>query len=149
MRILLVNDAVASRATTARWLEMLRGVEMVEITSSGSEALQMLGNDNPAKMLLVDSQLADMSAFDLVRRIKSLAFPPMVVMIARVLTQRIRAEAHTAGADHSIEKSQLHKELPPLLEGRPDVSVSATPTLNDLGIRKNRSVAMKNARRST
>jgi CheY-like chemotaxis protein len=116
MRILLVNDALASRATTARWVEMVRGVEMVEITSSGSEALQMLGNDNPAKMLLVDSQLADMSAFELVRRIKSLALPLIVVMIARVLTQRMRAEAHAAGADHSIEKSQLHKELPPLLK---------------------------------
>jgi CheY-like chemotaxis protein len=116
MRILLVNDAVASRATTARWVEMVHGVEMVEITSSGSEALQMLGNDNPAKMLLVDSQLADMSAFELVQRIKSLALPPIVVMIARVLTQRMRAEARAAGADHSIEKSQLHNELPPLLK---------------------------------
>jgi hypothetical protein len=51
-----------------------------------------------------------------VRRVKALASPPRVVVIARVLDQRLRAAARAAGADHGIEKSKLYKELPPLLQ---------------------------------
>jgi len=40
---------------------------------------------------------------------------PKVVLIARVLSDRMLAAARAAGADHGIEKSQLHKELPSLL----------------------------------
>jgi hypothetical protein len=36
-------------------------------------------------------------------------------MIARVLSQRLLAAGRAAGADHVIEKTRLHKELPPLL----------------------------------
>ena len=39
----------------------------------------------------------------------------MEEVIARVLTQRLLAEARTAGADHGIE-ARLHKELPALLQ---------------------------------
>ncbi len=115
MRILLVDRPGQSRATTASWLEMLRGVQMVEVTASAAEALKLLVNGNRAHLLLVDSQLADMSAFEFVRRVKALASPPKVVVIARVLDQRLRAAARAAGADHGIEKSKLYKELPPLL----------------------------------
>jgi hypothetical protein len=40
---------------------------------------------------------------------------PKVVLIARVLSDRMLAAARAAGADHGIEKSRLHKELPALL----------------------------------
>jgi CheY-like chemotaxis protein len=116
MRILLVEPPGETRATTASWLEMLRGVQMVEVTASGAEALALLGNGNPPQLVLVDAQLGDMSAFDFVRRIKAIPLAPKVVMMARVVTQRLRAAARAAGADHGIEKSQLHKELPPLLQ---------------------------------
>jgi CheY-like chemotaxis protein len=116
MRILLV-DAGESRATTASWLEMLRGVQVVEVTASGTEALQLLGNGNPPQVVLVDSQLADMNVFEFVRRVKANSIAPKVVMIARDLTQHLLAAARAAGADHGIEKTRLHKELPPLIFG--------------------------------
>ena len=115
MRILLVEGAGESRAKIASWLEMLRGVQVVEVTASGTEALALLGNGNPPHFLLVDSQLADMNVFDFVRRVKAHPAAPRVVMIARVLTQRLLAAGRAAGADHGIEKAQLHKELPQLL----------------------------------
>jgi CheY-like chemotaxis protein len=116
MRILLVDAAGESRATTASWLEMLRGVQVVEITASGTEALALLGNGNPPQFVLVDSQLADMNVFEFVRRVKAHPLAPKVVMMARVLTQRLLAAARAAGADHGIEKVRLHKDLPSLLQ---------------------------------
>lgn len=115
MRILLVDGAGESRARTASWLEMVRGVQVVEVTASGAEALALLGNGRPPHLLLVDSQLADMNVFEFVRQVKAHPAAPKAVMIARVLTQRLLAAARAAGADHVIEKVQLHKELPPLL----------------------------------
>ena len=116
MRILLVESPGEARATTASWLEMLRGVQMVVVSASGAEALALLGSGSPPQLVLVDSQLGDMSAFDFVRRIKAKPLPPKVVMMARVVTQRLRLAARAAGADHGIEKSKLYKELPPLLQ---------------------------------
>ncbi len=115
MRILLVDAAGESRARTASWLEMLRGVQVVEVTATGQEALALLGNGRPPQVVLVDSQLPDMNVFEFVRRCKAHAVAPRVVMVARVLTQRLLAAARGAGADHGIEKTRLHKELPPLL----------------------------------
>ncbi len=115
MRILLVDRPGESRARTASWLEMVRGVQVVEVTASGAEALALLGNSNPPHLLLVDSQLADMNVFDFVRQAKAHPAAPKAVMIARVLTQRLLAAGRSAGADHVIEKTRLHKELPPLL----------------------------------
>jgi CheY-like chemotaxis protein len=117
MRILLVDAPGESRATTASWLEMLRGVEVVEVTASGTEALQLLGNGNPPQVVLVDSRLADIPVFEFVRRVKAHAVAPKVVVIARILTDRLFAAARGAGADRRIEKTSLHKELPPLLVG--------------------------------
>jgi CheY-like chemotaxis protein len=116
MRILLVESPGEARATTASWLEMLRGVQMVVVSASGAEALALLGNGNQPQVVLVDAQLGDMSAFDFVRRIKAKPLAPKVVMMARVVTQRLRTAARAAGADHGIEKSKLYKELPPLLQ---------------------------------
>jgi CheY-like chemotaxis protein len=115
MRILLVDAAGQSRATTASWLEMLRGDPVVEVTASGAEALALLGNRQATQLVLVDSQLDDMDVFDFVRQAKAHASAPKVVMIARILTERLLAAARGAGADHGIEKSRLHRELPPLL----------------------------------
>jgi CheY-like chemotaxis protein len=112
---LLVDAAGHSRATTASWLEMLRGDPVVEVTASGAEALALLGNGKPPQFVLVDSQLADMNVFEFVRQVKAHVSAPKVVMIARILTERLLAAARAAGADHGIEKSRLHRELLPLL----------------------------------
>jgi|SRR5512134_3669367 CheY-like chemotaxis protein len=117
MRILLVDAAGQTRATTARWLEMLRGDHVIEVTASGAEALTLLGNGKSPQFVLVDSQLADMNVFEFVRQAKAHVSAPKVVMIARILTERLLAAACAAGADHGIEKTRLHKELPPLLCG--------------------------------
>jgi CheY-like chemotaxis protein len=117
MRILLVDAAGQARSTTASWLEMLRGDHVVEVTASGAEALTLLGNGKSPQFVLVDSQLADMNVFEFVRRVKAHVSAPKVVMIARILTERLLAAARAAGADHGIEKTRLHKELPPLLYG--------------------------------
>lgn len=118
MPIVLIDREGHQRTTTASWLQMLRGVEAVEVLDSGAAALERLGSGlPPPQLVLVDSQLADMDPFELVRRIKSHLSAPKVVMIARVLSDRILAAARAAGADHGIEKSRLHKELPSLLPG--------------------------------
>ena len=115
MRVLLVGSSGESRATTAGWLQMLRGVDALEITDSCAEALVLLGNGNPPQLVLVDAQLADMNVFEFVRRVKARAVAPKVVMLATVLTASVLAAARAAGADHGIEKTRLQKELPPLL----------------------------------
>jgi CheY-like chemotaxis protein len=116
MLIVLIDRAGHQRAATASWLQMLRGVVAVEVVDSGAAALARLGDGRPLpQLVLVDSQIADMDPFELVRRIKSHPSAPRVVMIARVLSDRVLAAARAAGADHGIEKSRLHKELPSLL----------------------------------
>jgi CheY-like chemotaxis protein len=94
---------------------MLRGVQVVEVTASGADALALLGNGKAPQFVLVDSQLGDMNVFVFVRLAKAHSVAPKVVMMARVLTQGLLAAACAAGADHGIEKARLHKELPPLL----------------------------------
>lgn len=117
MRILLVDAPGASRAATASWLEMLPGVDDVEVTDSGMDALQLLGNGNPPQVIFVDSQLADISVFEFVRRAKAHWLAPKVIVIARVLTERLLIAARAAGADHGIDRLSLQNELPRLLDG--------------------------------
>lgn len=115
MRILLVDAAGQSRTTTASWLEMLRGDHVVEVTASGAEALALLDNDKPPELVLVDSQLADMNLFEFLHRVKAHVIAPKLVMIAPILNESLLVAARAAGADHGIEKSRLHIELPRLL----------------------------------
>ena len=116
MVIVLIDRAGHQRAATAAWLQMLRGVEAVEVIDSGAAALARISDGKPLPhLVLVDSLLSDMDPFELVRRIKSHPRAPKVVLIARVLSDRLLAAARAAGADHGIEKSQLHRELPSLL----------------------------------
>lgn len=115
MRVLLVGSPGESRAMTASWLEILHGVDVLEVSGSCAEALGLLGNGNPAQLVLVDAQLSDMNVFEFVRRVKARAVAPKVVMMATVLTAPVLAVARAAGADHGIEKTRLQKDLPPLL----------------------------------
>ena len=115
MRILLVDTAGQSRTTTASWLEMLRGGHFVEVTASGAEALALLDNDKPPELVLVDSQLADMNLFEFLHRVKAHVIAPKLVMIAPILNESLLVAARAAGADHGIEKSRLHIDLPRLL----------------------------------
>jgi two-component system chemotaxis response regulator CheY len=80
---MFVDDSSVIRKVAKR---ILGGPDMVVIeASSGSDALMMCASDMP-DVIVVDSGLPDMSADDLIRRIKTIP-SPVVPQIALCLTE--------------------------------------------------------------
>jgi CheY-like chemotaxis protein len=117
MRILVVDDQDNLLQHVAGWIRMLRGIAEVEAVGSGAQALERAAAQRP-DVVLTDSLMPDMDGFELTRRLKRLPNPPVVVIMTSVESPRFHREAGAAGADFSLEKYALQRELPAFLERR-------------------------------
>jgi len=96
---------------------MLRGIVLVEVAASVNEALALLDRLKP-DVVITDVRMPGMDGFELTRRLKARRTPPTVVMMTGLESAELHDEARVAGADCLLEKSRLHKLLPPFLVER-------------------------------
>jgi len=114
VRLLLVQGANPYRVITSQWLSALAGVTEVQVANAGLEALAVIALQSP-DLVLVDAALPDMDGYEFTRQARLAAAKLRVVLMITVATDRFAGWAKDAGADHAVEKSRLHSELPPIL----------------------------------
>ena len=117
MRILVVDDQVDYLRLVASWLGMLKGILAVEVIASPSSALARLDELKP-DVVITDVQIPEMNGLEFTRLLKARPAPPVVIVMTGLESAAFRAQALAAGADFFLEKSLLHKKLPPFLVER-------------------------------
>ena len=120
-RILVVDDNVAKRYVTVRWLQQAGYV--TEEAATGTEGLRM-SKSLPA-LIIMDVRLPDMSGFEVVRRIRAdskTAHIPILHLSAHVTSLEDRVFGLEGGADgylsHPVEPEELRATIRSLLRVR-------------------------------
>lgn len=112
IRVLLVDDSPAFVHEAAGFLSETPGFEVVGWTSSGLEALDIVGR-LPVDLVLMDIAMPGMNGLEATRRIKKRPEAPKVVILTLHDGLEFRTAALTAEADGFVAKSDLSAKLVP------------------------------------
>ena len=115
MRTILVDDHPSYLAMLTVLLQRQPGIEIVGQASNGSEALKLAAELKP-QLVLMDFSMPGMSGADATLVLKAGFTPPLVVIVSNHEEQEYRDRALKSGADGYVLKSELDKELLPLLQ---------------------------------
>lgn len=116
LRVLIADGSRDFLDVARAWLEQHSCVRDVRAVHTGTAALDAAARGE-VDLVLLDVKLPDMDGFEATRRIKSMADPPLVVLLVLFDYQAVREEAATAGADACVDKSALTRNLDPVLPG--------------------------------
>ncbi len=94
MRTLIVDDEPQSRSCLERMCQQQADVQVIGQAESGSQAIASIRERRP-DLVLLDLELADMSGFDVLRSIESLA-RPLAIMVTEFPQHAARAFASGA-----------------------------------------------------
>lgn len=115
MRILIADENPQFLKAAGNFLAALPGCETV-LAASGEEALRLA----PAQhfdLVLVDYALRKAGGINLIRQLRLLARPPLIVLLTPEDAQLYRAACLGQGADACAAKDALASEMPALLAG--------------------------------
>lgn len=105
MTLLLVDDTVSYRARFASYLRTcLPLVQVIGETGSCEEALSLAQSAQP-DVVTLDIQLDGGSGFRLLRELKTLPRPPIVIVLTHLVAQEYHATCLEAGADFFFDKA--------------------------------------------
>ncbi|MFZ5896190.1 MAG: sigma-54-dependent transcriptional regulator [Myxococcota bacterium] len=107
-KILLVDDDDQLRGVTAKVLRRA-GFEVLE-AGTCREAKALLGNEVP-DLLIVDYNLPDGTAFDMLEQVKALELRAAVVVLTGVGTIELAVQSIKRGAEHFLTKPVDHDSL--------------------------------------
>jgi DNA-binding NarL/FixJ family response regulator len=121
--VLIVDDHAGFRST-ARDLLSASGFEIVAEAADGRSAIAEAGRVRPSVVLL-DVQLPDIDGFEVTRRLRGGAAPPVVVLVSTRDASDYGRRLRDSGAAGFITKSKLSGAtlralLPGLEEGTAD-----------------------------
>ena len=112
--IVVVENDPASSGSIKEWL-----IEKyhVKVLKNGEEAVEYLGNNYPADLMLVDIRLPDMNGVKLIKQIKEIM--PDVPVMAQItdMIEKDRQKCIRAGCDDFIKKPLDKEELQNKVEG--------------------------------
>ena len=114
MRVVIVDDHPPFLAAVAATLAMVPSVQVVGRAAGGREALALAAQLQP-DLVLVDFSMPDMTGAAVAKSLKAGAAAPKVVVMSFHNEPEYRDLALQAGADAFLPKTELHKELVPLL----------------------------------
>jgi DNA-binding NarL/FixJ family response regulator len=122
MTVLLVDESETFLASTLRWIQTRRDLDLVGTARSGPEALAAVELLQP-DLVIVEAVLPGMDGFRLARRLKMRAEAPLVLIVTFHASAAARDEAFAAGADGFVAKYDFSDEVESILEkwraGRP------------------------------
>lgn len=109
-RLLLVDENDDFLDGLSAWISECPGFEVVGVAHSASEAFDRIGRLAP-DMVLMDMTLPDLNGLDAMRRIKSRAGAPLVILMSFHDSAAARMEAKAAGADGCLSKAEITREF--------------------------------------
>ena len=114
MRVLLVDDHANFRVAVAALLDGGDGIEVVGQAQDGIDALQLAEAQQP-DLVLVDFNMPGMDGAEVARRLKAKPRAPKVVIMSFNSGPEYRELALLVGADAYLAKTDLQRDLVPLL----------------------------------
>jgi DNA-binding NarL/FixJ family response regulator len=114
MRVIIVDDHPPFLAVVAVMLQQAPDVQVVGRATGGREALAIASTLKP-DLVLVDYSMPDMTGAAVAKSLKAGDHPPKVVVMSFQNEPEYRDMAMNAGADAFLPKTELHRELVPLL----------------------------------
>ena len=114
MRVVIVDDHPPFLAAVAAMLAMVPSVQVVGRAAGGREALALAAQLQP-DLMLVDYSMPDMTGAAVAKSLKAGSHPPKIVVMSFHNEPEYREMALQAGADAFLPKTELHKDLVPLL----------------------------------
>ena len=115
MRVLVVDDHVSFLKALSSMLEQQPGFEVIGQAHGGQEGLKLAAETQP-DLVVVDFAMPDMNGIEVIRQLKAATKPPKIVMMSFHNEPEYREMALHAGADAFLTKTDLHRELVPLLQ---------------------------------
>lgn len=114
MRLLIIDDHASFLDALANMLGQVPGIEVVGRAADGRQGLKLAVELKP-ELVLVDFSMPELDGVSVTRELKAWPKPPKVVMMSFHAGPEYRDMALAAGVDAFLTKSDLHKELVPLL----------------------------------
>lgn len=115
MRVIVVDDHVTFCMAVATLLSSRSGIEVVGQAYNGTDALRLAEAERP-DLVLVDFNMPGMDGADVARKLKAQSQAPKVVIMSFNAGPEYRELALLVGADAYLPKTDLHRELVPLLQ---------------------------------
>jgi DNA-binding NarL/FixJ family response regulator len=114
IRVLIADDSPLLREAIRRYLSELAGVEVVGVSRDGGEAVTLASEVRP-DVVLMDSSMPGLDALTATRLLKSSTPAPAVVVCAGEDREEVRRAARAAGADATVRKRDLCRQIERLL----------------------------------
>jgi len=114
MRVIVVDDHATFCAAVVALLDGRSEIEVVGQAYNGTDALQLAEAEQP-DLVLVDFNMPGMDGSIVARKLKARSPAPKVVIMSFNSAPEYRELALLAGADAYLPKTDLHRELVPLL----------------------------------
>jgi two-component system, NarL family, response regulator len=110
IRVLLVDDHPVVRAGLASMLDTIPGLGVCGAASSGEEALELIGIEEP-DVLLLDLRMPGMTGIELLKAVRALPSPPKALVLTSYESDEEIYRAIEAGAQGYLLKSTPQAEL--------------------------------------
>ena len=115
LRVLLVNDSPVFLESAKRFFSLDDRIEVIGLALSSQEALEGVAQLHP-DLVLLDITMPDMNGFKATALIKAELPPPLVNLMALNDGPAYHDAAREAFADGFVDKSELGRQLVPLIE---------------------------------
>lgn len=114
MRLLIIDDHASFLDALAIMLGQAAVIDVVGKARDGREGLRAAAELKP-DIVLVDFSMPELDGLAVTRQLKAWPTPPKVVMMSFHTDPEYRDMALAMGADAFLTKTELHKDLLPLL----------------------------------
>ena len=114
MILLIIDDHESFLNAVAGMIRQMPGIENVYQAVGGRRGLEMAAELKPSTVL-VDFSMPEVDGLAVTRTLKASPNPPRVVVMSFHTDPEYREMALKVGADAFLTKTDLHKQLVPLL----------------------------------
>ena len=102
MKLLIIDDADAVRSRLVETLGEIDGLDVSSCSPRAGGIIQRILDFKP-EVVVIDIRMLE-GALDLVRSVKSVAHPPVVITLSSASSIQYRAACHNAGAEYFFDK---------------------------------------------
>ena len=110
LRVLLVDDNENFLETLVRYVATFPNVKIAGKSASGEEAVKLCDKLKP-DLVLMDVKMPGLNGFEAARIMKSLDYPPRILLLSFNDHPEYRLEALSAGADGYMSKTEISSGL--------------------------------------